>query len=583
MFVLTLPAFHFGAPGAFAQDSGNIEDRLLTAKEAARRTDETVSYPDRPALREGVVLASAQSSGLEQRLPETEDRRGDKQDSVALPPPPPLRDDVTGMFILTGVEISGSTIFPRAEFAPLYDGFLARTITIRDVSTITDAITEMYRKKGYFLSRAVAPAQTGSNGVLKITVAEGYIAHVAVKGDPSPEMRRRLKKLTAERPLRLATLERALALAGDLNGVKVVSSSIAPDPADLAPHLLTVEIKTDPFEASLYTDNRGVPAAGPIQTYARVAANSILKTGDQLSGGVFATPESPDELILGEIAYQAPLTRAGTYATLSAMVSHFDAGADLAALDTENHTRRASLTISHPVIRQRKMSLWADAGFEARDVEEERLGAPAYEDKLRIAFAGANFQKDFWNGTSAVSGRVSRGMNVLGASMDGNSLSRPDADGVFTKFTGHVSRYQNIGKTFGLYMAASAQASDGPLLASEEFSLGGARYGRAYDYGEITGDDGVATQIELRYGRDPDIAVLDFFQFYGFYDYGVVWNDNALPGFDSLTLESAGGGLRLTLPQSIYATFEIARPLNRTPITQDDRDWRGFFSISKRF
>ena len=89
--------------------------------------------------------------------------------------------------------------------------------------------------------------------------------------------------------------------------------------------------------------------------------------------------------------------------------------------------------------------------------------------------------------------------------------------------------------------------------------------------------------VELRYGRNPNIGILDFYQLYGFYDYGMVWNDNALPGFESLSMASAGAGLRLTFPHSLSANFEIARPLDRTPFTQNDRDWRGFFSVSKTF
>ena len=41
------------------------------------------------------------------------------------------------------------------------------------------------------------------------------------------------------------------------------------------------------------------------------------------------------------------------------------------------------------------------------------------------------------------------------------------------------------------------------------------------------------------------------------------------------------GGLRFA--QSLSTTFELARPLDRTPFTQNDRDWRGFFSVSKGF
>ena len=111
----------------------------------------------------------------------------------------------------------------------------------------------------------------------------------------------------------------------------------------------------------------------------------------------------------------------------------------------------------------------------------------------------------------------------------------------------------------------------------------GAQYGRAYDYAEITGEDGVAGLIELRYGRNPGVKFIEFAQIYGFYDYATAWNDNIGGGATRATLESAGGGIRLTLAHDAYATFELARPLNRTPFTQDDRDWRGFFSVSKKF
>ena len=531
------------------------------------------------------ALQAAQQSGkIEDRLPQQLDN---KQllvpEMTTLPPPPPLREGGLNTFILTAVEITGASVFAPEIFAPLYDDLLARSISLSDITVLVDKITAMYREEGYFLSRAFAPAQNATGGVLKIDISEGYISEVAITGDASPVIMRRLEKLTREQPIRLAALDRTLALIGDLRGVTVVSSKIEPDPDAKEKHKLVVEVEIDHLSASLYTDNRGTEAAGPVQTYARIAGNSLLKTGDQLSVGVFFTPSDFNELIFGELSYHFPLTSAGTYASISGMISHFDAGASLIAIDTESDTKRITFSLSHPIIRRSKMSLWGNVGFEGRDIEEMQLGVPQYDDKLRVVYASANFQKDHLNGITSVFGKISKGVNMLGASNAGAPLSRPDADGEFTKFNTQISRYQNIGDAFGIYASLSGQASLDPLLASEEFSLGGARYGRAYDYGELTGDDGIATLVELRYGRNPNLDFLDFYQFYGFYDYGVVWNDNATPGFESLSLSSAGGGLRLTLPASVYATVEIAKPLDRIPFTQADKGWRGFFSVSKNF
>lgn len=562
------------AAGAAAPDSESPDTSFIGAR--------AQTVPTGPGLRDAPPLRIAQRPDIESRLPTSDDERSTAE--IQLPPKPELRDGAPDtLFILTAVEFMGVTAFKPEVFAPLYDDLLARAITLEDVTTLVDAVTEVYRKEGYFLSRAIAPAQNAAGGVLQIDVAEGYIEHVKINGRGPARVKHMLDEVKKERPVQLKTVERALTLIGDLNGVTVSSSELQPDANDAARHLLIVDIDVDHAQASLYLDNRGTDAAGPIQAYARVAASSLITTGDQLSAGVFFIPDQPSELILGEMEYQLPVGTAGTYFSVSGAVSKFDAGAFLGTLGTQSTQKSIAANIAHPFIRRRKTSIWGNVGFEARNIEEEQLNAPMFEDRLRIVYGSLNFRDDRLNGITVLSGKVSSGLNMLGASDAFGSLSRPDANGEFTKFNVYASRYQNIGKVFGLYAAFSGQSSMDPLLASEEFAIGGANFGRAYDYGELVGDDGVAALIELRYGRNPDISILDFYQFYGFYDYGMVWNDNALPGFESLSMASAGGGLRLTFPESISVTLELARPLDRTPFTQDDRDWRGFFSVSKTF
>jgi len=583
--VLLCVVFTEDAGRAFAQEAGNIEDRIPVDQfQLPTFAQNGVAQNAVPENNSGLINVSVPPSDIYKRLPPEEqpDPDQNKTGILDLPPPPALRERPTSKFVLTAVEITGVTAFPPEKFAPLYDGMLARVITVKDVAKITEAITAAYRAEGFFLSRATAPAQTADNGVLHIDVSEGYVATVTVQGGDA-NLRSRLRKLTEERPLRLSTLERTLAVVGDLKGVSIRSTQIKPDPVDFARHQLNVVVELDDFEAGLYADNRGTDAAGPMQLYLRGAANSVLRTGDQISIGFFTTPTDPRELLLTELSYQLPLHRSGTYATLSGMVSKFDAGAALATADVETNSTRILLNLSHPLVRNKKTSLWANIGIEGRNIEEEQLGSPAFEDKLRVVSAWTNFRREHGNGYTTVFGKVSRGFDILGATVDGTSLSRPDANGEFTKFEAQVSRYQNIGKTFGLYILLAGQSSIDPLLASEEFSLGGARFGRAYDYGELTGDDGVASLIELRYGRDPNLSFLNFYQVYGFYDYGVVWNDNAAPGFEEMSLSSVGGGLRLTFPNSLSASAELSKPIDETPFTQTSDGWRGFFSITKNF
>jgi hemolysin activation/secretion protein len=129
------------------------------------------------------------------------------------------------------------------------------------------------------------------------------------------------------------------------------------------------------------------------------------------------------------------------------------------------------------------------------------------------------------------------------------------------------------------------------LLIDEQFSLGGADFGSAYDPSELLGDSGVAGRAELRYSRDGDFQWVPSYQFYTFYDIGTVWNRDAGAGTsDEASLADAGVGLRFNAQIPLSGTFEFAYPLTR-PVAADvgaggDGSGfhpRAFFSLAYRF
>ncbi|WP_246119821.1 ShlB/FhaC/HecB family hemolysin secretion/activation protein [Azospirillum baldaniorum] len=96
-----------------------------------------------------------------------------------------------------------------------------------------------------------------------------------------------------------------------------------------------------------------------------------------------------------------------------------------------------------------------------------------------------------------------------------------------------------------------------PLLASEQIALGGPSYGRAFDEGEISGDNGWAGSLELRYTPVlPDNAFAQAVQIYGFVDGGEVWNRSSLEQNSRNSLVSVGGGVRASLVERLFATLE---------------------------
>ena len=114
-------------------------------------------------------------------------------------------------------------------------------------------------------------------------------------------------------------------------------------------------------------------------------------------------------------------------------------------------------------------------------------------------------------------------MDILGASSGGTDRSNAIGDSGFTKFNSTVSRTQPLPEKFSVLDAATGQYSFQPLLADEQFSLGGPDWARAWDPAELLGDSGWDGKVELRYTEPARPALSRLIQPYGYYDIGKVY------------------------------------------------------------
>ncbi len=484
-----------------------------------------------------------------------------------------------GRFVLNGLTIDGVSAYPQSDLAPLYANALATEIGVSDLAGVAQALTDRYRKDGYFLARAATPRQVGAEGHARLVVYEGYVGEVAFEGDAVPAVGALLRDIVDIRPLKLADLDRRLALANDLPGVRV-TAKLEPDFDDPAKHRLVVHTRLRRLEGQVYADNRGGEQAGPWQVYARGAVNSAVRSGDQLGLGVLTTPGPAPRFTQVDISYGAPLPGGGQLrGTLAASKADGDPDGLAAALGNESQS--AGVRLSLPVTRRQDHALWVVAQADARRVEQNWTTANLVDELVvgRVALQGERRGDGRYSTAFA---QVSRGFGGMGGD-DRDGRTRWDASGQFWKLYLHGSHYRDLGRRAGVFVSASGQWSPDPLLASEEFAAGGLPVGRAYDYAEIMGDKGIAGQVELRAGWDPNLRPLTFFQTYGFVDGAKVWNYYAAPGWEAMDLASAGAGVRLVFKDRLSLRFEVAKPLTRKPHSQKSRGLWGFLSLSSSF
>lgn len=323
--------------------------------------------------------------------------------------------------------------------------------------------------------------------------------------------------------------------------------------------------------------------AGPWQLYGRLGVNSVVAPGDQVALSALTVPEDPKEFSQAELSYALPLATGGTFRIATSAAKARDPSANLGAV-VGNESRALSLRLSHPLARGRAHAVWAAVALDSSHVEQDWRGGAGYRDDLRVLRASLYAEHRDAGRSTVGFVQVSRGLDALGATdRAGAGHSRWDADGQFWKLNAHASHYRDLGPVPGVYASVDGQFARDPLLASEEFAIGAQPYGRAYNYAEISGESGLAGQVELRVGWDPKRKPLSFFQAYAYADAGQVWRRNAWPGFGSAALASAGGGVRLTFDRRATLRLEAARPLTRTPWAAGDKDWRVFASVSAAF
>lgn len=493
---------------------------------------------------------------------------------------------------LASVIIEGSTVYRPSDFEPLYAQLIGKEVTITELYALRDAITAKYRSAGYLLSRATIPPQNITDGIFHIRIVEGYISKVSIEGR-SHERRKLIAsiadRVTRSRPLRAADLERAVLLISDLPGV-AIRTVIRPSTTDAGAAELSVIVEREAATASIQADNRGSRAIGPEEVNASVQINSLLGLDERTYLQV-ATVARSRELAYFALGHDEVLTAQGLKLALRASTNRSHPAGALSPLDPVGQGETMSAILSDPLIRTRSQSLNVSAGFTYLNNRLNLLGVRFNNDRVRYLSLGAAY--DFADtrlgfgrpASTLIQGEVQQGLNILHETETGSpDLSRANGHSDFTLLHIDATRLQTIAPRWSVALSLSGQVAGTPLLVSQQFGLGGSRFGRGYEPSEITGDNGVAGSVEGRY--DPSWLRLPATQsqFYAFYDAGAVWLKSPAAGqSNEMSLASAGLGIRFRVANRFTAEFEAAKPLTRPIASRGNKDVRPLFSLATTF
>ncbi|MEZ5690181.1 MAG: ShlB/FhaC/HecB family hemolysin secretion/activation protein [Rickettsiales bacterium] len=493
-------------------------------------------------------------------------------------------------FRLKIIEFNGMTAEDMRNIKPIYEEKLRKDINLRELNEIADKITSYYRNKGFILNRAVVPPQRIKDGVVRINIIQGFVSDVQLKGDVDVTdsiLHEYAEKIKESKPLDAKTLERYLLLMEDLPGVE--ARAVIQPSAD-TPHasLVTVNIKRNKFEGStIRVNNRGTRFLGTTQAIGVFAVNNMLGMNEQTAFRVINTPFEPDELKYFGVRHEQPINSYGTKAAIDLSFIETNPGHNLEVLDVEGTNYEVNASISHPIMRSRQSNLFVNTDFSIQRVNLSVLDANIYNDNLRIWTTELTY--DFVDETNAVNRLESSFAKGLNWFADSASLphSRAGGKASFEKFNANFTRIQPVYGSWSISTSVDGQYSLDPLYSAQEYAIGGAQFGSAYDPAEITGDSGIAGRLELQYNGNTENKYVTSFQSYGFYDLGKVWNRNIVANSEPKdnSLASAGIGTRFNILDSLTGDVELAFPLTRDVAAYgaDGSAPRIFFNMQYRY
>ena len=579
---------------------GPTNDRRRASVHLLKRVCAAVAWHRFPTTGVGLWIiiaclpAQAQHANQPGYDPRQTERRFDGQQSSQgvngrprLPSPqfarPEGQGDSRPLFVLQHVSITGAVAIPQDRLVTTYQPYIGKKVSQADLAAISAAVGDIYREAGFHLSRAMIPPQDIQNGQLHLQVVEGSITEVALKGDGAEQfgVRPMLDAVLAERPSRLSTLERQLLLINGRPGVRIEDTALEEIGAASGHFRLTVSLKTWHLFTSVGVDNLGSSSVGPWQSYGTAAFNSYLAPGDSLVVNLSTTTGDPRQLAFGRLSYEAPVGTDGARIGASGYYSEVRPG-DFRRLFNDNiKTEWFEIRGSIVPLQSQKSSLILTAAAGFSNVYENDIFGPIYADHIRTVSLTSDYRlQDYFGGNNYLTVNYRQGIDVFGASHRGDDyLSREGASGKFSALNFWFTRYQTLSDAWSLKLASAGQTASGPLFTSQQFYLGGLAFGRGYGSAEISGDNGIAGSIELRFDQKTSYQYLSGYQLYGFVDTGLAWNDGYRPS-DGLSLTSAGGGVRFFLTEGLQADIGAAAPLSYRAPDNPGRGARVLFSLT---
>ena len=387
----------------------------------------------------------------------------------------------------------------------LVKDYLNKELTLGQLNEVAGIITNYYRNKGYFVAKAYIPTQTIKNGIVKIVVVTGKFGKFTMQNKSlvnTKVIQGFMNELTSEKAVLASSLKRQLLLINDLSGVKVEKAEIFPGKAIGTSDFIIKTDKVEKYYSYTTLDNYGSKYTGRHILTLFGMINSPTKRGDSLSASGMIS--QGNLLKNGSLNYLTPVGYKGGKLGLNISNTTYKLGEDYSYLNATGETKTMSVTASYPYIKTKTHSVEISGAYNYKDLLDISQTNRTKKSVRSFDLTLNDERKTFFNdkaGKLVTNATLTKGQLSLDSAY---AVSQDEAGlnskGTYEKLSYSVNFSQAIKPLISFSASLKGQKALGKNLdSSEDFSLGGTSGVRAYNSGEVSGDNGYLASVETFY------------------------------------------------------------------------------------
>lgn len=497
-------------------------------------------------------------------------------------------------------EVAGNSLLEPAEIQRVLTPYLGFDRTIADIDAARAALEDFYKEKGYITVIVDVPEQSVIDAVLRLEVTEGRVDRLMVTGADynRPSL---IKKAVPS--LGEGTAPNLNEVRTELSDVNAVSGrEVTPVfRAGMAPGTVDVDLAvndTKPFGASVELNDQYNGSTSRLRLVASVQYDNLFQANHSANFLYQSSPEDFDEIQVFSGSYFFPVLGPDLGFVVYGLASNTDvATVDGITVIGEGFTFGGRAVIS--LDNRGDFIQSFIVGLDYKDFEDS-VTIEDVEDSFDLPVSYLPFTAQY---QSILAGENATTQFNLGATFafdrvvgDDEEFAqiRNEAEASFVYLYGGASHNRVLSDS-GLVLTGEVdfQLAPAPLIANEQFAIGGVQSVRGFRQAEALGDSGVRGSIQLTHPL-PGVSLLpdaienavDNWKVFVFADGGYIASNAQLEGDpDDVALGGVGAGTTFDLFGGLLsARADLAYQIDNEPVRgvevdSDFGDVRVHFSI----